>query len=149
MTAPRLGLAMRFRVVVDGLNLGNWASCKGLKLTCKPYTLRESGNVEYEEILPGELSYAPITLERAMDASSSKTVQNWLRSTYTSWLDEAAAEIFPGSTAQITLLDGAQQTVLTWSLRGVYPIAWTGPTLSAKDSAVAIEALELTHKGFL
>lgn len=145
----RLGLAMRFLVEIDGLSLGQWASCKGLNVTCKPFLLREKGNALYEEVLPGDLAYTPITLERAMDATSSKRVQDWLRSTFESWLDAAGDEPYAGGTARITLLDGAGDAVLTWSLLGVYPTAWHGPTLSAKDNNVAIETLELTHEGFL
>ncbi|NBH06057.1 phage tail protein [Amycolatopsis sp. SID8362] len=148
LTNKRLGLAMRFVVEIDGLNLGQWASCKGLAVKCKPFMLRERGNAFYDEVLPGEISFTPITLERAMDATSSKTVQEWLRSTFENWLDNTSAEPYRGGTARITLLDGAGQTVMTWSLIGVYPTAWTGPTLSAKDNNVAIETLELTHEGF-
>jgi phage tail-like protein len=149
MTNLQFGLAMRFQVVVDGLNLGQWSSCKGLELRCKPDVFRNQGNAFHDEILPGDISYSPVKLERAMEARSSKAVQDWLGATFSTWLGSDSAEPYQGGTARITLLDGTAATVMTWTLLGVYPTGWTGPTLSAKDNNVAIETLELTHLGFL
>jgi phage tail-like protein len=38
---------------------------------------------------------------------------------------------------------------MSWSLRGVHPASWTGPTLDAGSTKVAIEVLELVHEGFI
>ena len=140
------GLTMRFEVQVDGLDLGAWSSCKGLSLKCKPFVFRETGNVFYDEIQPGEISYVPVVLERAMDKESSVKVQTWLGTTFDTWL--GSSKEYDGGTAKITLKDAVGSTVSTWTLQRVYPTGWTGPTLSAKDNNVAIESLELTHAGF-
>ena len=52
-------------------------------------------------------------------------------------------------TARISLFDANMGEVSSWSLRNVYPAAWHGPNLDAKDQQVAIETLQLIHEGFL
>jgi phage tail-like protein len=40
-------------------------------------------------------------------------------------------------------------TVATWSLAGVYPVRWTGPSLDVGSNQWATETLELSHNGFV
>jgi phage tail-like protein len=62
------------------------------------------------------------------------------------WIQESRTK---GPEAQksvtITLLDEAQQPVMTWVLRGVVPMKYTGPTLAGKGGGdVAMEELVLS-----
>lgn len=144
------GLAMRFRVAVDGLDLGHWSACRGLKVDLKVSTLAEGGNYWSEHILPDRISYPHITLERAVHPAESQAVQEWLRLVAGRWMNyDGVGQPYQGQGAVITLLGVTGQEVLHWTLTGVYPVAWSGPTLSAKDSSVALEELELAHEGFL
>jgi phage tail-like protein len=146
---PPLGLAQRFGVVVGGLNLGFWSSCKGLAVNLKPDVATPLGVNGYRQILMPTIEYPPITLERAVDGKSSPTVQQWLTQEITNWYSSTAnGQPYAGETATITLFDYHADSVMTWSLQGVYPTKWTGPTLSSA-SGVALESLELTHEGFL
>ncbi len=40
----KLGMSMRFRVSVDGINLGNWATCTGLSVEFKNTKYNEGAN---------------------------------------------------------------------------------------------------------
>jgi phage tail-like protein len=165
-----LGLTTRFHVVVDGVDLGGWGKCSGLRVDFKPEQIDEGGNYDYRPILPGRLDYSPITLERAMKADDSAKVQRWLASRVDSWVHAASsAHSFAeqavnmvsnaigagnvlggaGGTAQITLCDANGVPVITWALRNVYPSKWFGPELDAKTAGIAMEKLELIHEGFL
>ncbi len=135
-----LGLEMRFEVVVDGIDLGGWASCQGLAVSFNPQPILEGGNYEHEIWLSGRLKYDSVKLVRAMNAQDSPSVMLWLRS---------KVDDYTGSTAQITLQDARLGTVAAWSLRNVYPKSWSGPTLSATSHNIAVETLELVHEGFL
>jgi phage tail-like protein len=147
-TAP-LGLAQRFGVVVGGLNLGFWSSCKGLAVTFTPDYATPLGVNGYKQILMPTINYPPITLERGIDSKSSATVQQWLTQEVSNWYTSTTdGQPYAGETATITLFDYHADSVMSWSLIGVYPTKWTGPTLS-NASAVALESLELTHEGFL
>jgi phage tail-like protein len=142
-----VGLAMRFRVAIDGLDLGGWSSCKGLRAEFKPQRFREQGNPMFEKIQFGEISYPPVVLERAMRQDDSAALQKWLTAQLRSWLIDPTS--YQPKNASITLLDNAGAVVTTWNLRRVYPASWTGPTLNGGQSAVAAESLELIHEGFL
>jgi phage tail-like protein len=142
-----LGLQTRFKVTVDGVNLGGWSRCTGLAVEFKNKRVKEGGNYDYQPILAECIEYTPIVLERAMNAEDSSRVQNWLRSKVSSWMN--AQKSGGGGTAQITLLDSHLDPVASWSLRNVYPAKWDGPELSVATFGVAIEKLTFVHEGFL
>src|SRR2546429_3694496 len=75
---PSFGMAMRFNVVVDGISLGNWASCKGLDFKCEPVKFHEHGNYDYETILFVNVKYSTVELERAVDRVASTQLRQWL-----------------------------------------------------------------------
>jgi phage tail-like protein len=168
--AAILGLQNRFLVTVDGVDLGGWGKCSGLKVDFHPEPISEGGNYDYKPILPGYLDYGPITLERAMTAADSSKVQQWLAGRVQTWVHAmssahgaleqginaatraiGAGNILSGAggTAQITLCDPSGEPVVTWQLRNVYPSKWIGPELDAKSAGIAMEKLELMHEGFL
>lgn len=141
------GMAMRFAVAVQGISLGNWSTCKGLEFTCKVHKIFEGGGYDFEHILFADVSYSTIKLERAMDKVTSTQLRTWLS---TELKNPPGSQVFgAGKTATITLLDPAWTPITTWTLRSVYPRAWSGPTFDASSSKVAIERLELDHEGFL
>ena len=134
------GLTCRFRVSVDQTDLGGWDTCKGLQVDFGLKEVREGGTNDHSYWLPDQIKYKEITLTRAMTKANSEKVQLWLK---------RRIDKVEGGTASITLLDGRGDVVLTWVLLGVYPQQWQGPSLTAKDSNVAVETLVLVHEGFL
>lgn len=140
------GLAMRFQVSVDDLDLGAWSACKGLKVELTVSRVLQGGNYWYETVLPEQIKYSNVTLERAVHPQDSQAVQAWLQQVATEWHNDTS---YTPGTATITLLGAYGQEVMSWTLSGVYPISWSGPTLSATDNKVALETLELAHEGFL
>jgi len=152
--APALGLEMRFHVQIDGVDLGNWSSCKGLDVKVNLETVYDPGDYSHKRILFADVDYGRVELERAVDATSSPAVRTWLAEKLAPWSQPGAMPsqlqmVVGGGTATITLLDAAWTAVCSWSLRNVYPSGWTGPSLSAESKKVAIEQLELAHEGFL
>lgn len=148
--ATRLGMSMRFRVSVDGINLGSWTSCAGLSVEFKNKRIAEGGNYEYSVILPDRVEYKTVTLRRAMSAQESAKVQQWLTGVVSGWYNAASPRDFGPRTAEIELFDASGSTVVaTWTLRNVFPARWAGPDLDATGNRVAIESLELVHEGFL
>ena len=49
----------------------------------------------------------------------------------------------------MSVLDASGAVVATWSLMGVFPAKWQGPSLDIGANQVATETLELVHNGFL
>jgi phage tail-like protein len=151
-TAPRYGLAMRFKVKVGELvDLGEWSACKGLKVELKVDKVKTvGGDYSTEQIFPDRVSYSNITLERAVHPDESPRVKQWLEDTVRQWMNyDGSGTPYAGGMATITLLGVQGTEVMHWDLRDVYPVSWSGPSLSATDNKVAIETLELAHRGFL
>ncbi len=143
------GLAMRFHVKVGDLTLGSWSGCQGLSVNFTPDVLREGGQYEHPWLLPGEVSYGSVTLERAMQKSSSATIRAWLGDVMKRWVNGNGAP-YRGETVTITLCDGqGGEEVANWVLREAVPVAWLGPTMSGHSSEVAVERLQFAHTGFL
>ena len=151
----RFGLSMRFKVTfsngtgVDGL--GEWASCKGLKVDFKTETVKQGGNYNGETKLPADVVYSPVVLERAMEPQSSQSLQDWLGRLVRTWVnyDGTGTPSPPSGIVHIVLQDVYQQDVASWTLSGAYPVSWSGPTLDAKQNSVALETLTIEHSGFL
>lgn len=146
----QLGMAMRFRVSVDGINLGSWATCAGLSVEFKNKKYNDGANYEHSVILPDRISYRPVTLKRAMSHQESALVQKWLTQVVNGWYNADAPRAFGPRTAEIELFDATGKGVVSsWTLRNVYPSRWSGPDLDASGSHIAVESLELEHEGFL
>ncbi|HEY0638291.1 MAG TPA: phage tail protein [Pseudonocardiaceae bacterium] len=145
----RLGLSTRFRVVVQDVDLGGWATCRGLLVDFRHEMLKEGGHYDGFTIMPDRVLYSPISLSRAMNATDSAAVHGWLQRVVREWYADSGDGGYTDHTAQITLLDAHQETVMTWRLRNVYPLKWRGPDLDAQAGNVAIETLDLAHEGFL
>src|SRR3954469_24406714 len=130
----RLGMSMRFRVSVDGINLGSWATCAGLSVEFKNRRVAEGGNYEYSVILPERIEYRAVTLRRAMSQQESAIVQRWLTGVVSGWYNAASPRDFGPRAAEIELFDATGTVVASWTLRNVYPSKWTGPDLDATGS---------------
>ncbi|WP_405497600.1 phage tail protein [Streptomyces sp. NBC_00096] len=145
-----LGMAMRFKVEVGGLDLGHWSSCRGLNVSFEHDEVECGGNYEYNVLLPKRLKYGAVTLVRAIKADDTKKVEDWLRKVTKEWYAyELGGPEYPGTGMKITLMDAHNNPVYHWELRNVYPKNWKGPDLDSDANKVALETLELAHQGFL
>jgi phage tail-like protein len=131
-------LVHRFAVTVDAGDLGAFTECAGLAVSYAVTDLREGGENGFAHRLWGPVSYGNVTLTRPLDGASA-AVAAWVSSFATGGEQTGA---------RIAALDPAGETIAAWSLRGVVPVAWTGPSWSAGGAAVAKETLVLAHAGF-
>ncbi|MEU8825020.1 phage tail protein [Streptomyces sp. NPDC048636] len=148
---PRLGLAMRFEVRVDELDLGGWSSCRGLQVQFLSKEVTEGGQYFHGHLLPDRVTFSTVTLERAMAPDQSDAVHRWLTEVASRWTGYEYGDTheYPGQDITITLRDYRGTPVHTWLLRKAFPKEWSGPELSAQSNAVAMERLSFEHAGFL
>jgi phage tail-like protein len=157
-------------------DLGLWSGCSGLAVSLGTKELRSGGEYQAPYLYPDEISYPNVRLERAMDKASSGQVRDWLEKVASDWIGSAeggasmvpakpgntsASPGFHGTIVTITLLTALvvdskgkpggdeQRQVASWELQDAIPVHWQGPTLTAKNGDIAIEALTLAHRGFL
>lgn len=137
MTETALGL--RFTVTIDGqTSLGDWTKCEGLTVEYDVHEYKEGGINGWVWRLPGRAKYQNIKLTRPVTKSTAD-VAKWL---------STVKPAMSRTTAKIAVMDAAGEEVASWSVSGVYPVRWTGPTLDVGQNQAATEVLELSHIGF-
>jgi phage tail-like protein len=133
--------AVRFQVVIDGHDLGNdWVRVEGLSVRFELAEYRAGDGQNHHWIEPAYTVYSNVKLSRAATLDGTGRV--------TSWLMETIRQPTK-ATGTISGYVYSAQPGATWQLRGVLPVAWTGPVFDAHNSSVAMETLELAHDGFL
>jgi phage tail-like protein len=92
---------------------------------------------------PGRVKWANLVFKRGVvarrDFTDTSDFWTWLQG----FLDGQGTR----KDGTIALLDEQQNSALVWSWRRGLPVKWTGATLNAQQSAVAIEQLEIAHEG--
>lgn len=132
------GLAIRYEVKIDGVDLGAFTQCQGLEGEYDILEYPEGGNNGFVHRLPGRRKHPNLKLTRPIDADSGK-----LAAWFTSLADSVSRK-----TASITVYDGNKKKIAAWNLVEVWPAKYSGPSLSSDDEGVAKETLELVHHGF-
>jgi phage tail-like protein len=89
--------------------------------------------------LPGRIKYTNVKLTRPVNSDTVK-IASWFAS-----MNGAVKR----TQAEIIAKNHDANPVFTWTLAGVIPVRWTGPSLSVDSPKVATETLELAHHGFL
>lgn len=139
MSNSEPGLSICFAVKIDDDDLGTFNSCEGLGCEVVIEQREEGGNNGFVWQLPSRLKYSNVKFTRPLGPDTAK-VANWFAS-MTSGVKRRTATI------QVMSADGS--VVATWSLNGVVPVRWSGPSLNFDSAKVATETVEIAHHGFL
>ncbi|MBX7432769.1 phage tail protein [Mycobacterium sp. Y57] len=131
-------VGVTFAVELDKMQVGRFSSCEGLGLEVVLEQREEGGNNGMVWQLPTRLKYSNIKLSRPIGPDSEKL---------TAWIIKALNGLEP-TTGVISALDTEGRLVVEWSLEGVVPVRWTGPSLNLDSAKVFTETLEIAHHGF-
>ena len=135
-TDPYFGF--NFLVEVDGIIVGGFSEVSGIQVEIEVHDYREGGRNEYIHKLPGPTRYASnLILKRGMTDSDLL----WI------WHEFVTFGIIVRINGSILLLDAAGREKWRWNFFDAYPVKWTGPQLRADSNSVAVETLELVHRG--
>jgi phage tail-like protein len=131
-------LAFRFRVEITGIAAGAFSEVSGLQIEIETHDYREGGLNEYMHKLAGPARYpSNLILKRGlMDADVL-----W------QWQQQIAAGQIVRQNGSIILQNSAGEDKWRWNFREGYPVRWSGPDLHASSANVALETLELAHRG--
>jgi phage tail-like protein len=132
------GIQLYFSVEIDGVELGAFTQCDGLGAEVVVEQREEGGNNTFVHQLPVRVKYTNIKLTRPLDRSSAKVAK---------WFSSMGGKV-TRKTGRITAKDPEGRDLASWSLTGVIPVRWTGPSFNAESAKVATETLELAHHGF-
>jgi phage tail-like protein len=136
---PEPPVGVCFTLKFDDQLIGTFNSCEGLGLEVVMEQREEGGNNTMVWQLPTRLKYSNIKLTRPIGEDSRKL---------TKWITDAMNKLAP-TTGVIAALGADGTKVAQWSLEGVVPVRWTGPSLNLDSPKVFTETLEIAHHGFL
>src|SRR5579859_1490973 len=120
-----------------GSAVGGFSECNGLEASIQTEDYQEGGNNSTTLKFPKHIAYTNIRLKRGIVVSDD--LWNWFND-----FIEGKGKRKDGT---ITLRDEQQKAVKTWRFKRGIPVKWTGPTLNAMQSQVAIQELEIAHEG--
>jgi len=132
-------VSVYFEVRVDGHELGAFTACDGLGCEVVIEQREEGGLNSFVHQLPGRIKYTNVKLTRPVNADTVKIAR---------WLSSMNGTV-RRTQAQIIVKNHDAKPVFSWTLSGVVPVRWTGPSLAVDSAKVATETLELAHHGFL
>jgi len=129
--------AFNFVVKLGQSAAGSFTECSGLDVSMKTQDFQEGGLNDRVHKLPGPSTQANLTLKRGVVDGQ---LWNWYLNLLSGNVDRR----------QVTLeVRGEDQSsAMVVNFYSAYPVKWSGPSLSGKDSQLAVETLELAHFGF-
>lgn len=134
-TLGKISTALNFLSSAAGLS--GFSECSGLDATLQIEEYSEGGENRYVHKFPTRMTYSNIILKRGI--TLSEDLWNW------------HADYVQGKGKRrdglIMLRNELQIPLKIWVFKRGLPLKWTGPTLNASQSAIAIESLEIMHEG--
>lgn len=116
---------------------GGFSDCSGLEGTLQVEDYTEGGENRFVHKFPTRMTYSNIVLKRGI--SFSEDLWNWHFDYVRGKGNRRDGIIFLQNELHIP--------IKIWVFRRGLPLKWTGPTLNAAQSAVAIESMEIVHEG--
>lgn len=120
-----------------GMLIGGFQECTGLDTTLEVEEHREGGLNDRVRKFPSRVTWSNVVLKRGVGLSDD--LWNW-HADYTTGSGKRRDGI-------VVLEDDLHVPLKMWHFTRGLPIKWTGPSLNAKASEVAIESLEIVHEG--
>jgi phage tail-like protein len=133
-----LAVGIHFLVSIDDAKLGVFTSCEGLTCEVVMETREEGGVNTHVWQLPTRLKYGNIKLSRPLGANTTDVA---------AWVSSMAAG-YKRSTGTIEAKRANGKPVAKWSIIGMVPVRWTGPSFNMDSPKVLTETLEIAHHGF-
>lgn len=133
---PYLGL--NFLVEIEGLIVGGFSEVSGLTVETEVEEYREGGQNAFVHKLAGRTRYpGNLVLKHGLTDITSL----W------KWHQDVVKGDVERKNGTIYLLDRRRLPAMWWDFTDAYPVKWTGPELRADSGNVAVESIELVHRG--
>lgn len=132
-------LGCNFFVEIDSLLAGGFSKVRGLEGSLEVKEYAEGGENGYTHKIPGPTRYPNLVLSHGLTELD----------TLWSWYDDVAHGKIQRRDITIMLLDGRRTPVMWWDVKSAIPVKWLGPAFDAGSGEVAIESIELVHKGIV
>ncbi|MDA8098991.1 MAG: phage tail protein [Nitrospiraceae bacterium] len=131
-------LNCHFSVEWGGTRLG-FVEVTGLDIHVDVAAFREGDSPDLgEKKMPGLRRYSNIVLKRVVQEQDND---------FYAWINTQKLNTVERRDVTIRLLNEQHQPVIVWKISNAFPVRYSGPTLNAQGTDVAMEELELAHEG--
>ena len=131
-------LGFRFIVELEGLIVAGFTEVSGLSAEVDTFPYREGGLNDFQHQLPGPVTYPPLVLKRGL--TDSDNLWSWHEDVRRGRITRRNGSIILGG-------ESIEHGLWRWNFVGAYPVKWVGPDLRADAATVAVESIELVHRG--
>ena len=135
-------LAGSFWIEVQGVVVAAFTDCSGLNIETEVFEFSEGGRNDLVYKLPVRTRYSNITLKRGWTTSHDL----W------AWYQEVIGGRIQPRDCSIVMCSNQGENPGTETARinvfQAYPVSWHGSDLTAANTSIAVESLELAHMGF-
>jgi phage tail-like protein len=135
-----VNLAYRFTVVIDSISYAAFTECTLPSLQVETFEIKEGGQNTFVHKLPVRVNAGTVSFKHGITRTGE--LLRWYMQVLNGDMASATRDV------SVVVYDEMRAPLFVFSFRRAYPIKWSGPSLRAGDSAVAIEELELAHHGF-
>jgi phage tail-like protein len=127
-----------FIVEIDGLQCGGFSRVQGLESSISVEDRIEGGVNGYVHKILKETTYPNLVMTHGLTDVD----------TLWAWYDRTSRGQIERKNGTVMLLDNDGSAAMWWDFHEALPVKWTGPVLDAsQDGQVAIESIELVHRG--
>ena len=130
-------LSYCFLLEIDGLISCGFSEVSGLQAEVETEDYQEGGMNDFVHKLTKGTKYSNIVLKRGI--TDSEDLWNWHKGIINGNIVKKSIRII--------LLEHDGQQRVKWVFKEAYPVKWVGPEFKADNNSVAIESLDLVHKG--
>ena len=128
-----------FKVTIGSKGAIAFQEVSGLDTEYDVMEYRAGNSPEFSTVrMPGLKKHSDITLKKGMFSGDT---------TLFDYFSSVKMNTVVRETVTIQLLDEAQESLYTWTLKNAFPKKVTGASLNAKTSEAAIEEMVLSHEG--
>jgi phage tail-like protein len=141
MAVPRNDpyIAFTYLIEISGISVGGFSEVSGLDAEVEPISYRNGDEDFVARKLPGIKKYPNIVLKRGIIGQLD--IFTWVQNTASGSVDRREGAVI--------LRDELRNEVMRWKFVRGWACKYSGPSLKADSSAVAIEAIEICHEGIL
>lgn len=116
-----------------------FSEVSGLEIENDVIEYRDGASKEYgSQKMPGRPRYRNIVLKRGVKPDDNEFFE---------WINTINMNEVERRDLTISLLNEEHEPVMVWKVKDAFPVRLSSPELSATESEVAIETLEIAHEG--
>src|SRR4051794_35657353 len=136
VTSPARAVATIATALVEATVVGGFSECSGLESSMQPEEHREGGSTTVLRF-PQRVTWSNVRLRRGVTVSDD--LWNW----YFGFVEGRGRR----RDGIITLQNDLHIPYKVWRFKRGIPVKFSGPSLNAAESRIAVEEVEIAHEG--